>query len=93
MGCSVRELLQRVDSLELAEWVAFNSIDPIDGRWRGDLQAGIVASTIANCNRTKTSKTYSPLDFMPMHDKQVVEPQTEDEMKAAMRAIAKQVNT
>lgn len=37
-GCSVRELLVRVDSRELAEWQAFERVHgPIDGSWNAQL--------------------------------------------------------
>ncbi len=89
MGCTVRELLQRCDSRELSEWAAYHSIEPIGGV-RADLQAGIVASTIANVNRGKNSKPFSPIDFMPVGKEK--EEQTEDDMKAVMMSLAKTQN-
>ena len=58
--------LQRISSHELAEWSAEYSIEPF-GDVRGDLQAGIVAATIANVNRDpdKKSKPFTAVDFMP----------------------------
>jgi len=85
---TVKELLARIDSRELAEWIAFNSTDPIDQRWRTDLAGGVVASTIANVNRTKSSKTFTPSDFMPMHQKPEPEQQSDDEMKDIMKQMA-----
>lgn len=61
---TVGELLSRVSSAELTEWMAFDLVDPF-GAERADLRAGIVASTIANVNRGKGKKAYSPKDFMP----------------------------
>ena len=63
---TVRELLQRMDSRELSEWLAYDQIEPI-GAVRGDLNAGIISSTIANCNRGKNQKVFTPADFMPLH--------------------------
>lgn len=65
----MRELLERTDSRELAEWQAFYQLEPF-GVERGDVQAGIVASTIANVNRDrkKRAKPYTPNDFMPKFD-------------------------
>jgi len=84
---TVRELLSRVDSRELAEWVAYNSIDPI-GNFRSDLQSGIIASTIANVNRGKHTSPFSPQDFMPVLDKPT-KVNSVDEMKATMmRAVS-----
>jgi len=84
---TVRELLSRVDSRELAEWVAYNSLDPI-GNFRSDLQSGIIASTIANVNRGKNTSPFSPHDFMPVLDKPT-KVDSVDEMKATMmRAVS-----
>ncbi len=64
MGRTVRELLGAMDSRELSEWMAFDLVEPIGGR-RGDIQAAIVASTIANVNRGKGKKALQPADFIP----------------------------
>lgn len=58
------ELLDKLSSREIAEWQAYDSLDPIGGR-RGDIQAGVVASTVANVFRSNDSKAYGPADFMP----------------------------
>jgi hypothetical protein len=84
MGCSVKELLERFSSRELSEWAAYHSLDPIGGT-RGDLQAGIISSTIANVNRGKSSKAFSPIDFMPIVNEK--EEQTEEDMKAIMMTL------
>ena len=57
-------MLARMSGRELAEWVAFDAIDPI-GAGRGDLQAAIVASTIANVWRPKNKRAYKIQDFIP----------------------------
>tara|TARA_R110000824_G_scaffold190864_2_gene372429 strand:+ start:645 stop:950 length:306 start_codon:yes stop_codon:yes gene_type:complete len=64
---SVRDLLNTIDSKELTEWVAFDSIEPI-GAIRTDLVGGIISSTIANCHRGKNQSPFSPTDFMPLHE-------------------------
>ena len=66
---TVKEMLSRMDSRELAEWAAYYSVEPF-GEERDDLRAGIVASVIANVNRGKSSKAYSPQDFMPYAKKE-----------------------
>ena len=87
---TVRELLERIDSRELAEWVAFYSIEPFGG-YRDDLQAGIVASTIANCNRSsRSSRSFSPKDFMPIGDHTKPRQMDEEDMFEAMKEIAEQ---
>ena len=55
---TVRELLARIDSKELSEWMAYYELNPF-GTVRDDLQAGIIASTIANVNRGKNDKSFS----------------------------------
>jgi hypothetical protein len=77
-------MLSCIDSKELAEWMAFNQIEPI--AYRGDLQAGIVAATIANANRGKDGQPFQPIDFMPLLDKPE---QTEDEMKAILNTMVR----
>lgn len=58
-------MLRNIDSKELSEWMAYYKLDPFGGE-RGDLQAGIVASTVANVNRDskKRRKPFEPKDFM-----------------------------
>jgi hypothetical protein len=77
-------MLQRIDSKEIGEWIAFNSLEPI--AYRGDLQAGIIASTIANAHRGRDGQPFQPIDFMPLLDKPE---QTEDEMKAILTTMVK----
>ena len=81
---TVRELLARIDSKELSEWMAYYEVNPF-GSVRDDLQAGIVASTIANVNRGKNDKSFTPSDFMPYMDKPQ---QSEGDMQAVMDALA-----
>lgn len=63
---TVTQLLAATTSGELTEWMAFYQMEPF-GAERGDLQAGIVAATVANVNRDpkKQKKPYSAQDFMP----------------------------
>jgi hypothetical protein len=63
MGCTVRELLARIDSRELSEWQVYHKLDPWDEK-RSDLRAGIIASTVANC---LNEKSWKPSDFMPKY--------------------------
>jgi hypothetical protein len=59
----VEELLISVSSEELTEWAAYYQLDPF-GSYRGDLQAGTVASTMANIHAKKGHR-FTPTDFMP----------------------------
>ena len=54
-----------------------------------DVPAGIIASTIANCNRTKNSKSFSPEDFMPFVTNQPKQ-MSGEEMKNVMKKIARE---
>ena len=83
---SVAECQQRISSAEFAEWMAFAQVD---GPWwseRGDLQAGIVAATVANVHVRK-GKRLAPKDFMPFQDTRPVRRQSMDEMRAIMSAF------
>lgn len=83
---TVRELLERIDSAELSEWLAYDRIDPFDdGYW----QAGMIAATVANAMGSG-KRTYRPADFMPRPARQ--REQTPAEMKVVMEsAIARHV--
>lgn len=64
---TVRELLERIDSRELSEWIAYYELEPW-GEERADLRAGIVAATVVNSrprDKRNPGKTYKPEDFMP----------------------------
>ncbi len=49
------------------EWQAFDRLEPISLGWRGDVQAGVVASLLANIYRDPRRKPepFRPEDFMP----------------------------
>ena len=52
-----------MSSRELTEWMAFDLVEPFGDR-RGDIQAAVVASTIANVNRGKSTRPYEVQDFI-----------------------------
>lgn len=56
-------MLAAMSAREFAEWSAFYDKDPW-GDQRGDVRAGIIASTLANIHRAKHAKAFTPLDFM-----------------------------
>lgn len=68
-------MLARMSSRELTEWMAYATLEPF-GAERGDLRAGIVASTIANVNRDPKSRPepFAPQDFMPLVEKAAPDP-------------------
>lgn len=47
-----------------AEWQAYSSLEPF-GSYVEFWRAGMIASMIANVNRTKSQKAFTPEDFMP----------------------------
>tara|TARA_R100000655_G_scaffold71369_2_gene109745 strand:+ start:1555 stop:1860 length:306 start_codon:yes stop_codon:yes gene_type:complete len=87
LGMTVRQLLLTIDSKELSEWAGYYSLEPFGSLREHDVPAGIIASTIANCNRAKHSKSFKPEDFMPFYKKESTV-MAEDEMKNVMRMMA-----
>jgi len=87
---SVRQLLQTMDSKELSEWAAFYSIEPFGYFRSSDLPAGIIASTLANCNRTRTSTAFTPKDFMPVGEYNKPKIMEEQEMQNVMKRMAEE---
>lgn len=81
LGKTRDELLTQMDSEELTWWLAVDRINPLpDSYW----QAGVVASTMANCH---AKKNYKPQDFMP----RVKRRQTAKEIKAILQNKAKEL--
>ena len=68
LGMTLAELDARMSSSELTQWMAFDTLEPIDSERRADLRAGIIASTIANCHRRRDAQPFKPSDFMPDFD-------------------------
>jgi hypothetical protein len=88
---TVKEMLSRMDSSEIDEWLEYFKIDPF-GTLRDDYNAGLIASMIMNQNRQKESdKVFQPTDFMYCMKDLVPsnsdEQQIEDQISAA-KAIA-----
>jgi len=73
---TVAELLARISSKELTEWMAFSQVEPF-GADADYLGHAITASTIANVNRTKKTKAHSVEDFMPKFEKKKKQSTTE----------------
>ena len=71
------ELLNRMSSQEITEWMAFGQLEPF-GADAGFLGHAITASTIANVNRGKNQKAFDAEDFMPSRGKK--EPHSQEEM-------------
>ena len=87
---TVRQLLASMDSKEISEWAAYYSIEPFGYFRSSDLPAGIIASTLANCNRTKSSKTFTPKDFMLVGEHAQDKAMEENEMQNILQAMTGQ---
>ncbi len=74
---TVAELLGRISSKELTEWIAFSVLEPF-GSETNFLGHAITSSTIANTSRGKNRKAFEVEDFMPKFGKATE--QTVDEM-------------
>ena len=61
MGCTVAELLERIDSRELTEWMAYARLEPF-GPLAVNLNAGKFLSTYINCHLGKDAKQVSAED-------------------------------
>lgn len=85
MGCTLRELFDRLDARELAEWRAFDQVHPL-GSFRADLHAATIASTIARCHGSKSNID----DFLRIfgHPKPEAERQDPAEMLAILTRLA-----
>jgi hypothetical protein len=58
-------MLAELDCVELAEWMAYDSLDPFGGV-RGDVQAGVVAAAVMNAAGGKgRDDVFCAADFMP----------------------------
>ena len=81
---TVSELLGRISSRELSEWMAFSQLEPF-GAEAGFLGHAITASTVANVNRGKGQKAFEVSDFMPaFKDKKA---QTVEEMLQIIQVV------
>jgi len=73
-------MLAEMTSAQFSEWLAYSRLEPW-GQERSDLRMGIIASTIANVNRGKGQKAYTPQQFLPRFEE-------EDEEESTARLIA-----
>lgn len=80
---TVQELLERVSSQELTEWMAFFQLEPW-GTEIDDWRAGLIAATIANIMRDRKSRPLNPMDFMPRWDAPAQAEQSWEEQEQIM---------
>jgi len=78
---TVAELLSRISSAELTEWMAFYTLEPF-GFERDMTGHAITSSTIYNVNRGSKDKALDVEDFMPRFQK-IKEQTTEDQVNVA----------
>lgn len=69
MGRPVGELLASMTSREMAEWEAYDKIEPI-GAIRADIHAALIAREVANNNPYRRKPTQLA-DFLPFQEKQI----------------------
>lgn len=61
MGMTVREMLARMGSDELTDWIAFYDLEPWgEERRLADYRAGVIAATIMNLFRGKGKSAIKP---------------------------------
>lgn len=77
-------MLRELSSEQFAGWWAFYRRQPW-GFYADNLRAGVVASTVANCNRRKGQPPFRASDFLPTD-----RGESEPERPADNRAIAAQ---
>lgn len=85
LGMTVADLLSRISSREMTEWMAFYQLEPF-GTNAEMVGHAITASTVYNVNRGRKNKAAKPADFMPDFESQV-RPKTIDDMLAKVQAM------
>lgn len=86
LGYTVRELLERIDSRELSEWVAYERIAGPLGARRIDHAAALIATAVVNANRQRGAPK-RPEQFLPQWGRKTHRRRMEpDELWAAARA-------
>lgn len=75
------QLLCEIDSRELAEWMAYDRLEPF-GEQRGDVRTAIVAQTVANTHRGPKQKPYKLDAFLPKYGDRATPDKTPDQLLA-----------
>lgn len=83
MGCTVAELLERVDAFELLEWQVFYALDPFD-ETRADRRAARIAQVVYNMMRGASTPA-AQLDQFLLY-KEAPPPETNAQVEARLRA-------
>jgi hypothetical protein len=85
LGYTVGELLARISSYELAEWVAVERLTGTLGPARGDLHAGTITAALVNAHKKKGARASRPGDFFRW-DRQEQTPDDMWQIAVAMNA-------
>jgi len=80
-----KELLDRMDGIELREWMAFHNLEPFGDEWR---QTAIIAMWIA-LQATQGKQKFAIEDFMPVIKRKVYNPEKDRQTLEKFKAIAK----
>lgn len=83
-------LLTAISSRQLAEWIAFQRLEPF-GETRADFRSGIIASTIANVFRGKKQPAAAPTDFMPRFSRPPAE-NVSIKVRKTMKSLLKKIH-
>jgi len=86
----VAEMLQRMDSRELAEWMAFFELEGPFGIHRGDWQSAQIVAMLAEVNRDKKKhrKPYKVEDFLLKFEPAVKAPEAKaDQLLRKVEAL------
>lgn len=81
---SVREAQEKIDSAEFSEWIAYAGVEPFLIH-RTENMLAIVASVIANVNRGKKTKPFTPEDFLPQYAAPKKTPDTPQEIEDKLK--------
>ncbi len=88
-----------MDAREFQEWQAYFSLEP-HGDERGDIQAAIIAATLANIHRSRSQQPFEVKDFLPrfggppvLHGVSGVRPPKPKQSVAQMKAVFRMVTS
>lgn len=84
---SLKDCQRQIDSREFGEWMARERMEP-RGRERGDIQAALIASVIANVNRGKRSRPFKIKDFVLRWQRRGGKQQSVNDMRAIFKTYA-----
>lgn len=87
IGRTHEELLRTISTEELTLWYAFDEMDPISLHHRVDLAGGVIASSNINRHVTEVSKLKSPIDFMPVLQREERQNKASTSNAADLRAM------